>query len=252
MDEHPLIQNFVDHLSALKGIPLTVTERPDKVNRTSKAIDAIAVGNGLRLAIEHTMVCGLPHEKREDQHFMEIAGLLKQELEGRFADAVNLWVPDGVVPKGVNYALREKWRETLKQWLVIAVPSLPYGYGPHRVSGLPFEVYVNKRESKCPRFTVGRPGPTAYVTATDVDKQIRRKLGKLAPYRKLGYQTILLLENDNVNTMGIDRMLNLIEPNLHTIRSLTPDEVWYAGTESSESIEYQLLWSRSGCSGCET
>jgi hypothetical protein len=76
MKDHEVVEAFVAHLAA-NGYPgLCVDKWPERENRKSPDIEAIAG----QFAIEHTSIDTLPNQRGKSHWFMRAAGELEKEL----------------------------------------------------------------------------------------------------------------------------------------------------------------------------
>ncbi|HWF61356.1 MAG TPA: hypothetical protein VN666_13740 [Nitrospira sp.] len=97
-----------------------------------------------RVAIEHTSIDFLPHQRRDDARFDEIFGLLEKEFRTRSEFSGCISISFGAMPSGVNW---DAVREALRKWISREVPSLDNGTTEHHIDGVPFSIRVRKPSS---------------------------------------------------------------------------------------------------------
>jgi hypothetical protein len=81
MEQDLVIDNFLLAYNRSAASHYSVAARPDKNNRGSKDIDAVAEAGRPRLAIEHTKLETLALQNRDSAWFMEAFGPLEQEFK---------------------------------------------------------------------------------------------------------------------------------------------------------------------------
>ena len=77
LQDYDVIDAFIEYLRKHGYPELTVTSYPDKENRSSPDIDAIAGP----FAIEHTSIDTLPNQRRNNDWFKKVLGNLEQEFD---------------------------------------------------------------------------------------------------------------------------------------------------------------------------
>ena len=236
-----VIQKFVTHLSKVKQVSLRITTWPDKVNRSKRDIDALVEGGSVRIAIEHTTIDTVPDQRRDSARFMKVFGKIDTELSGEFDARIRLTVPFGAIPTGFD---RSTLRRTLTQWLRKTIPSLPNGFGCHEVPGLPFKIHINKRSSERPSLRVGRFDPEDKTLPQRLHAAINNKVGKLAPYKKSGFETILLIESDDIALMNLTLMQKSVKTALGDCQPIGLDEIWYADTAIPQDLDFWKILSK--------
>lgn len=240
-DQDTVIQKFVTHLSKIRHTAFTVIAWPDKVKGSSREIDAIAKGKDTRIAIEHTTIDTILHQRKDSIRFMKVFGETERELNGKLPDRVRLTVPFYAIPTGVHWSVL---KQTLKNWLLEKIPTLPYGhaYQEYDVLGLPFKINIQKKPSKKPSFRVARFPPKDINLSERLGDAINKKVKKLISYKDKGYQTILLIENSDIALMNLGLMEESV--NAVFIKNLPSglDEIWYADTSVSDEFRFYLVW----------
>lgn len=238
-----VISEFVAYLAEVKGISLQITKWPDEENRSTKDIDAIAKGDGTRVAIEHTTIDTVPQQREDSARFMEVFGELGTQLHNSVKDRIRLTVDFCAVPNKTNWS---KLRQTLKDWLEKTIPNLPYGSNYYEIPGLPFKIHINKQISEKPSFRVGRFDPEDKTLPQRINDAINRKTQKLGPYKKQGYKTLLLIGNDDIALMSLELIVSSIKTIMEgkSEIALEADEIWYADTSIPDDLEFWLIWSK--------
>jgi len=243
MKAHDLvIQEFVARLAKVKGASLQIICWPDKVNRSKPDIDAIAEGNGYRIAIEHTTIDAVLRQREDSARLKKVFGELRAQLNTTVADRIRLTVDFYSVPNKTSW---QKLQQTLKKWLQEKIPILPYGAAYHDIPGIPFRVHINKRASKKPNFQVGRFIPLDKSLIDRMAALIAEKSQKLVPYKKDGFKTILLIENEDIALMRVELMDSSVKAAMKKLQ-ITLDEIWYADTSIPNNLEFWAVWSKNG------
>lgn len=241
-----VIKAFVKHLVNKKGVPLSIVAWPDEVNGSIKEIDAIARGNGFKIAIEHTSIDTFQYQRRDDARFTKVFGKIKSQLIGKFSDRVRLTVPFYAIPTGTNWS---DFTDSIKKWILENVPALPYGCGKYNVPKIPFEIQIEKRRSSKPAFLVVRFAPEDNTLVDRLYETINENSQKLVTYKKRDYQTILLIENSDISSMNLGLMEKSVKEALIENLPKGLDEIWYANTEILADLEFYLIWPNSDTTG---
>ena len=242
MDQDEVIEEFVSHLSVVRGVALTVTCWPDKCERSKQDIDAVAEGESLRIAIEHTTIDTVPSQRLDDARFLRYISSLRDDLEGTFEGRVGVSVPFYALEPGTNW---ESLNVTLGTWLRKNLPKLPDGWGYHNLPGVPFAVHITKRGSAKPSIRFARFAPEDGTLGSRIASAVERKARKLAPYGDEGYETVILIENSDFVLMNVGMVEAAVSDMVS--RDEVPsglDYIWFADTSLSNALEFHLMWSR--------
>ncbi len=200
MDQQEVIANFLLAYNRATASRYAVAAQPDKDNRDSEDIDAIAEDAGRpNLAIEHTKLETLRFQDRDSAWFMQAFGFLEQELKEAFPFALKVVFPYQNVMPG------QKWpdmRAAVSQWLRAEADRLPVGRSDHQIAGVPFKVTVWRRPQRLSRsLFLSRWEPAADPhdgLAAQVDRKLGHKYDRLRQYQEAGSTTVLLLESEDI------------------------------------------------------
>ena len=234
-DDTTIICYFVEHLKN-NGYPDIRIERiPDKEKvggDKKKDIDAIA-GN---FAIEHTSVDTIKNQTRDSARFLKVVKDLEAEISPKLNYRLNLTIPYEGIRKGQNWS---SVSEALKQWIINTSPNLTDGrHIIDNASNIPFQFYARKAKERKPGLFFGRLSPDNNDFVDRLRNQIQRKAIKLKPYSVKGYQTILLLESDDIALMDEGIMLDGVRKSFNCQMPNGVNEIWYADTGISDNIVF--------------
>lgn len=237
MNQDTVIDEFVSHLSKERKDDLEVVSRPDKINRNTEDIDAVISGKNNRIALEHTTIDTIPDQREDSNRFNIVFGALEKELKGQFEGNIHLTASCYSIPTG------QRWtglRKEVKSWLVASIPKLPYGHGFYNIPNTPFRIHIIKKPSKESRFFVGRFSPTDATLPERLAEIIARKERKLFQYKNKGFETILLIENDDIALMNEGIMADSFKDATKLYNIINLNQVWFADT----SIQSELIFFR--------
>lgn len=239
MDQDTVIDQFVAHLSEVRKDDLEVVSRPDRINRNTEDIDAVISGKHNRIALEHTTIDTFPGQRDDSNRFNIVFGALEKELNGKFKGNIHITASCYSIPVGQNW---NDLRKKLRSWLIDNIPNIPYGHEFHDIPNTPFEIHINKKPSKEPRFFVARFSPNDETLSERLAVTIARKERKLSQYKKEGFETILLIENDDIALMNEDIMTDSFNDStkVHNITHL--NQVWFVDTSLESEILFSRLW----------
>ena len=191
MKDCEVVDAFVSHLRDNGHPGLQVDRVPDKENRASSDIDAIAGA----FAIEHTSIDTLPNQRRDAHWFMGVTGNLEQELETTPPFRLNITLEYDAVGTGQKWAAI---RAELKNWITNEAPRLLEGrFVVDNPPGIPFRLHVVKSSERRPGVFFARFQPNDNSLPSRVRVAFDRKAEKLAKYQAPGATTILLIESDD-------------------------------------------------------
>lgn len=233
MNDCEIIDSFVAHLRDRGHPGLRVERRPDKENRDSSDIDAIAGP----FAIEHTSIDTLPNQRRDSDWFMRAAGGLEQELESKPPFRLAITLQYDAVGKGQNWTAI---RAALKTWVVNEAPRLSDGRSV--VTGLPdipFRLHVVKSSERRPGIFFARFEPGDDTLPARVRQAFDRKAAKLRKYQIPGITTVLLVENDDIALMNEWKMIEAIRAAYPSGLPPVVDHVWYVDTSIPSALEFR-------------
>lgn len=232
MEDHEVVEAFVAHLAA-NGYPsLCVDKWPERENRISPDIEAIAG----QFAIEHTSIDTLPNQRGRSDWFMRATGGLEKELP-KPPYRLNISLEYDAITIGQNW---EDIRNALKTWITKDSVQLEDGrHNLDNVPGIPFRLQVTKQTGRPPRIIFGRIAPEDESLPDRIRHQLDSKIKKLAPYQRRGLITVLLIESDDIALMNDVKMLGAIRSAYP--RGLPPglNMIWYVDTSISSEMEFR-------------
>ncbi|MFZ5447571.1 MAG: hypothetical protein ACOZFS_02915 [Thermodesulfobacteriota bacterium] len=232
MKDHEVVEAFVAHLAA-NGYPgLCVDKWPERENRKSPDIEAIAG----QFAIEHTSIDTLPNQRGKSHWFMRAAGELEKELP-KLPYRLNITLEYDAITKGQDWGAI---RETLKTWVIENCPQLPDGrYTLENLPGIPFQLRVKKQTDRPPRIIFGRIAPEDKSLPGRISQQLDSKIKKLEPYQEGGFITVLLIESEDIALMNEVKMLDAIRNAYPGGLPPSVGEIWYVDTSIPSEIEFR-------------
>jgi hypothetical protein len=232
MKDHEVVEAFVVHLAANGYAGLRVDQWPERENRRSPDIEAIAGP----FAIEHTSIDTLPNQRGRSDWFMQATGGLEKELPV-LPYRLNIGLDYYALSKGQNWAAI---REALKTWIIEETPQSVDGHPfRHNIPGLPFRLQVTKQSDRPPRIIFGRIAPEDESLPDRLRQQLDSKIKKLAPYKAHGLITVLLIESDDIALMNDSKMLDAIRSAYP--QGLPPgiDRIYYLDTSIPTEMEFR-------------
>lgn len=226
--DYEVIDAFIEYLRRHGYPELTVTSYPDKENRSTSDIDAIAGS----FAIEHTSIDTVPNQRRNNDWFLQVVQGLEEEFQGQLSFRMSITLPYDAVAKGKG----QDWLEinkALKNWIREKSPLL--GYGKHKINnipGIPFQININKRSSHIPGIAFYRCEPQDNTLSCRIKQLFDRKANKLKRYQNLGKTTILLIESNDKALMDVQgwKILKAIRQTYPVVLPDGVDKIWYVDT----------------------
>jgi len=227
-----VVDAFVSHLRNFEFPNLTVEEHPDKTNRATADIDAIAG----HFAIEHTSVDVLDEQRLRSDHWHKAVGGLEEELKGCVPTHLAIATGYQAVTTGQNWA---NIRSALKNWLLEYSERLPTGMNEFEINGVPFPLTIWKREDRPPGVFFSRlVADEDQTLAHTVGPLVGRKAKKLAPYKARGQTTVLLVESDDIAMMNHVVMYKALREACPDGWPVGVDHIWYADTSMWPASEF--------------
>ena len=110
MNDQDVINAFVAYLRKAGFPDLKVDRLPDKENRKTSDIDAIA---GC-FAIEHTSIDTLPNQRRDSDWFIQAVGGIEKELSVLIPFCLNITIEYDAVTKGQVWGGIRFWTKSLR------------------------------------------------------------------------------------------------------------------------------------------
>ena len=246
MREFAVINAFVECQKCLRGYQsLTVDRWPDKENRQSPEIDAIAGP----LAIEHTSIDSITNQRRDDDWFSRFAGdsVINEYVDCGFTitldyeatrDAIKNAIRKG---KGVSLG---RLRSDLERWISGNAPSL--SDGSHEIE-LPTSAPVDPPimmsiwKGHQPRIRGFRRAAAPDNTLSRrVKSTMDMKAKKLRKYQGRT-TTILLVENSDIAFMNAHEMLDAFQEAYPNGPPHGVDEIWFADTSIPPRVDFWEL-----------
>jgi hypothetical protein len=225
--DRAIVKRFVDHLRDEGRSGLNVDCWPEDENPGQSEIEAIA-GD---LAIEHTSIDTLPHQRTIGDHFEEALAILEQlPVSARLA--IN--VPYELVEVGTDW---NAFRLALAHWILNIAPGLPDGVHEMELPGTGLRCTADKNSDWQHRVVLSRPAPNDDTLPARVAVQIRRKAKKLARYKAKGYTTVLLLETKDSSLMNQHKMLDAAREGLGGAMIPGVDQIWYVEADGYVTID---------------
>ncbi len=193
------IEQFCAGLSAIEGQEVRIVKRPDRDNRGQGGCDAIIDRGGRPCAIEHTTIDVIVDQRADDARFRQVVVPLEEAIGSAYPDSwIGICVPIHAVPTGTDWS---GMRDALIDGCVHAICDMAFGkeHRKFEFEGVPFPVWITRRKSpRQPGCYVMRLAPRDLEThmVNNMARAIREKSEQIAPYRRQGFVTILLLDSD--------------------------------------------------------
>ena len=221
-----VISAFVKHLRGHGHSELRVDSFPDKHNRNSPDIDAIA----FPFAIEHTSIDAVENRRRNQHWFVQFANPLRDVLDGEIPFYLRVILAFDSVESGPK---KDDVRAAFKTWVRDESNSLPDGLSiVSSAEGIPFTFEAEKCSDGPPGLLFTRILPQDNTFVERMRNIIEKKSEKLRPYHS-SHTTVLLIENDDMALMNKEKMLGAIHKNYPDAPPDGVDQIWYADTSSS-------------------
>ena len=228
MDQDEIICRFIARYNSCQDAQFTITFWPDKAERNQRACDAYAEALGVHpLAIEHTNVETFQRQKKDSARFSEVCGVLETELKAHFPYDVTLIIPTFAIQTGTDW---NGIRDTLREWLLTQVSTLPVGRTDHQVEGVPFRITIWKGDRLGRGFGVARTAPPTLETTEIVTAALKNKNDQLQRYRANGDETILILETDDIALIDHVELYKAFLQASACVPTPNIDQVWMVQT----------------------
>jgi hypothetical protein len=238
-DDIMLVRLFLSQYKDAEGNSYHIAERPDAVERTAKAIEAVAVDmHGHRLAIEHTLVETFTGKKADDIPFITVFEQLQQDKSLLLPERlIDVQCPALAIPKGIH------WKDVglkVANWFREVRQNLPAdGQSSHTIPDVGFELQVFVETMSIPGtdgvLVVSRILPDDRPFSDVLKRALTNKLPKLVGTPADKY--ILLLEDEGAS-LGFHKVIDGIDSSAEGLPELRRvDAIWVAKT---------LSWKKSG------
>lgn len=243
----------IDIINRRSGKFYQIASRPDKQNRNSRDIDfIITVDEGPDIAVEHTTLDSFNNQRGLGQMVVQFIGRVEQQF-CQFLPA-NTYYKLTLPSNFIRDTSKREQRDAISQ-LLEWMPKIINTLSPHGrqvsidlVDGR-FKAWL-ERGGTHPRLN-GRllPGQIAPTNLEEqrierLDRAMKDKLPKLAPYSKTGYETLLILDDTDYalsNSRLIEEATLYLRSN-HL--SLLPDHIYQLTTFKDEIVEGWVLKER--------
>jgi hypothetical protein len=232
-----VIDAFVGHLSETGYPNLVVDRRPDKLERSAPAIDAIAG----QFAIEHTSLEALPDQRRNDAWYERVVSPLEREFGDTLPYGLVVSIPYGVVMAGRDWS---GIRDVLRQLVRDCSGLLSDGrHLVERPCGVDLCLHVWKRGNRR-GVHFKRQLPAERTPVTAVRDLVLRKASKLEACDDRIETRVLLVENGDIALMNIQVLVDMLQAAFPDGSPTGVDQLWYADTSIAEELEFRNLTSR--------
>ena len=237
MRDEELITALVAWLASGRAPGLHVDRWPDKEQRDSSDIDAVAG----RFAIEHTSIDTFPEQRQRNAWLQRMLDQLEQELITH--EHLQVILDYDAVKPGQDWSAT---RAALKSWLETDGQRLTAGRSRIQVPGVPFWIDVVKMGRQPPRVRFGRYVPPAPALSARLKALCDRKIAKLARYKTNAMTTLLLLETDDIHSMNDSVLADAVREAYPAGRPAPIDEIWYANT-AGQAVGQLVFYDFSRC-----
>jgi hypothetical protein len=228
-----VVMAFVDHLRANGHPGLVIESWPERQNRSTRDIEAIAGP----FAIEHTSIDTIPGQRRDNARFVICIESLVDDFKGAFPFRLRVTVPYDVTTPGRDLPAV---KEAMRTWLRTEPAALPEGHHTINSAGTPFTFQVWKRSAGRPGLLFLRFDPNDKTLAARARTLLDRKAAKLRPYQEAGKTTVLLVESEDIALMHVGKLLHAISSAYGRLPDGV-DQLWYVDTSIATDIEFTDL-----------
>lgn len=239
-------------LGTIMNEEFVLAYRPDEIDRSEKAIDAVFKGAGVDLAMEHTLIESFHEQIQDGQNFAKFTQPLEEKLKGIFPlPGCYTVVIEPLALKGIKKT--DEVRNSLYSWIVQRAPQLelrsPKTALKHFVKeqppGVPFEVILSRWPGRDGQIRFVRSIPDTLKTKTEepIRRALSDKCPKLSRAKEDGVITVLVLELDDIalgETIEVSRSIVAhLRDSRHTMD--LPDKVYLMRTETLEEWEITAI-----------
>ncbi len=202
--EDKVIEQFCERLSEIELQTVQVVERPDRDYPGLGGCDAVIERGNRRFALEHTSISSFLNQRKDDARFNKVVVPLEQAIPQAFPDSwVEIAVPVGAVPTGTNWS---KMTENLRDGCISAIAQMQFGETGRKFEfeDFPFPVWISRYQtcrSACHvmRFVSSK---LKAQLENDMSRAVCKKRKQLAPYKKKGMSTLLILDSDDISLVN--------------------------------------------------
>lgn len=232
MNEKDVIQKFLEKYNSFQDECFLLSEKPDKLNREKKDIDAIFTSkNGNCIALEHTQVLSFLNQNWDSSKLLKA---INEQEDTPSLRGIKLFLPTPIPPS-------PDWQDFLQKiiiWIDKNLSTISQGLSTYKIPLVPFEVNISNDGSTEP-FSISRFLPDSSDTHKSLEKSMIDGLKhieeKLQAGPRPGHTTILLMELIEIGmqttSLG-DRYLSWLRAE-KSYPGKIPDQVWLAVTHES-------------------
>lgn len=195
--ETRVLEAFCKVSSRARNESWTIADYPDRRRTGSSACDAILLRDTAKVAVEIEIVEAIFGRKEDDARFLEVVQPAEEALRTAFPDFdVTVVVPFHAIPAGVKWS---RITLDLSKGLLASIAAKPDDFiGELKLPGIPFEVWVVKhRPWGSPLQNIVRWAPRDQLCDV-VQVRLDHAADQLAPYKKAGLETVILLDSDDI------------------------------------------------------
>jgi hypothetical protein len=222
------------------GCEYQIITRPDKQNRTSREVDAIAAAAGAPpLAFEHTRLETFTGQLEDDQKVQALLGSFQQELANVLPQGLSCTIPVHAFVKGTDWrSIRGHIAAYLHQ---IANECRP-GTEVAELDGVPFPVWITYEPDLSVPFRFWRMAPPRSSTSRDMllsmEKALSHKRERLREYANDGYRSVLIVDSGDMSLTSWVEPYKAFLVAEQTIGSDHVSDVLFAWTDDPHRIYF--------------
>ena len=179
-----VVTAFVAHRGSSDMPGLRIDSWPDRDNRSSPDIDALAGP----LAIEHTSLDTVELQRLHGDWFSAMVDPIEHGVGRTLRFRLGVIFPYSGVTQGQDWM---GIRAALERFVEIEASGLPEGRSQIELAAVPFPFLVIKASNQMPGAWFMRQSPRDESLEQRLQAQVRRKAAKLCPYRAEGRRAVL-------------------------------------------------------------
>lgn len=239
MNDKALIQELIDFLNNKYGCELAIIAFPDKDNRNSRDIDAIAENKNIRVAIEHTSIDPIKNQRRDGFRFDSVIGKIENDLRDTNDYYLRIVIPYNAIQT------KQNWKQlnlAMRDWIENEAPCYKEGKSIIKnAKDIPFAFTIIKDLNRNPRVVFYRGSPNDTTLSSRIVQLINDKTSKLSPYAVNGFFTILLLESYDEVHIDPYEIRDIIETNYKNRCPKGLAQIWHCFTSIPHRPDFELL-----------
>jgi hypothetical protein len=214
---------------------LSIDRWPDKENRGSEDIDAVAKN----FAIEHTSIDVVDGMRQRNDWFMKAAGDLEAELNPSMQFRLRINFDYESIDKGQDW---NEIKNAIRDWVINQSASLSEGFQVLRIPNVPFDLRIEKASDEAPLLVFSRSFKQAQETLeSSIGPLMQRKARKLSAYTKSGMTGILLIQSEDISFMNRVRLAEAVAKAFPDALPDGIDQVWYADATIPQNLEFHNI-----------